>query len=193
MNGLILAIDPSLTNTACVIGDEHGYDLKRFSSPAAGDSVMQRICRYQFMLKSLKGWMADLSYRQARFSKVWAVYIEGYSFGSKGQARFSAEYGGLLRDYLTDLTPRIYEVAPSTLKKFCTGKGDGPKDMVAAHLTKRYEVLLSNNDEYDAYGLYRLGLVAEGLEEAQNQAQRECVDKVLARSAVPKTRKKKGV
>lgn len=180
----ILAIDPSLTNTACLLGDGQFYQMRCFDSVASGKSVAARMNRYAFMVSGIKAFCAEQS--------IAAVYIEGYSFGSKGGAITSiCEYGGLLRHLLTCLVApeKIYEVAPLTLKKFCTGKGAGKKEMVIGHLMKRYGVEFSTNDEFDAYGLYRLGLVAEGIEEAQNQQQREAVDTVLGRGT-PKRKKK---
>lgn len=169
---MILAIDPSLTNTAVVLGDAVSYRLMTFSSKNLGDSVVSRVQRCEQLVSSV--------IEMAQTHEIEAIFIEGYSFGSKGSGIYQiAEYGGLLRWHLVDLTERIFEVAPSTLKKFATGKGTGPKDMVAAHLAKRYGVLLEDNDSYDAFGLYQLGLVAEGHVEPANQAQKEAAAKAV--------------
>jgi len=179
----ILAIDASLTSTAVIQGgaDTDSYSLSVFSSLPCGKNVVGRIARYDDLVARIMDWIGD--------GPIAAVYIEGYSFASMGNAVSGiAEYGGILRWHLVELTPRIFEVAPSTLKKFCTGVGKGTKDMIAAHLTKRYGVLLSSNDEYDAYGLYRLGLVAEGLAEPEIAAQREAADTVLGIKSPKKKR-----
>lgn len=170
----IIAIDPSLTNTAVVMGSgPENFRIATFGSKNVGDDVHGRISRY-----------SDLVHRVMEFvlngDGIEAVYMEAYSFGSNdARAKFSAEYGGLLREQLVLYAPRIYEVAPMTLKKFATGKGAGKKEMVIAHLMKRYEVEFSTNDEFDAYGLYRLGLVAEGICAWATEAQRECSETVL--------------
>lgn len=171
---MIVAIDPSLRATAIAVGsDAINTAHSSFGSANVGDTVADRIARYEDQVGRIMDWLEG-------FTPIDAVFIEAYSFGSNdARAKFSAEYGGILRWNLCDLTKRIYEVAPATLKKFATGKGAGPKDMIAAHLTKRYGVMLSTNDEFDAYGLYRLGLVAEGIDTAQCQAQREAVATVL--------------
>lgn len=177
---MILAIDPSLTNTAIIQGDAANYDLAVFGSKNQGDHVGGRVARYDALVARIMDWVGS--------DKIDAIYIEAYSYGSNdARAKFSAEYGGILRWHLAELTGRVYEVAPTTLKKFCTGKGSGPKDMIAAHLTKRYGVLLASNDEFDAYGIYRLGLVAEGLAEPLFNAQREAAEKVLGRPIKTKT------
>jgi len=178
----LLAIDPSLTNTAIVRGDAHGYALQSFSSNNIGDNVAGRITRYDLHVAGMMEWIGDTA--------IDAIYIEAYSYGSNdARAKFSAEFGGILRWHLADLTDRIFEVAPMTLKKFCTGAGKGGKDMVIAHLARRWNIVLKSNDEYDAFGLYRLGLVAEGLAEPDNNAQREAANKVLGIST-PKAAKK---
>lgn len=179
---MILAIDPSLTSTAAFIGRD-SLDWKRncFYSQNVGDDAWHRVSRYNDLVARIAGWVDPIM--------PSAVYIEAYSFGSNdARSKFSAEYGGLLRAYLATLTDRIFEVAPTTLKKFCTGKGAGKKEMVIGHLMKNYGVEFGSNDEFDAYGLYRLGLVAEGICGPANQAQREAADTVLG----IKTTKKKG-
>lgn len=179
----ILAIDPSLTNTAAVFGDADGYAVKCFPSKPCGTSVFARMDRCREVRIDLEDWIEDQRKLAVTFQRI-AIYIEGYSFGSRGAAVTQiAEFGGVLRYFISQYSSRVYEVAPTTLKKFCTGKGAGKKEMVIAHLMKRYDVEFNTNDEYDAYGLYRLGLVAEGLVEPANQAQREAVDTVLGRSA----------
>jgi Holliday junction resolvasome RuvABC endonuclease subunit len=179
----ILALDPSLTNTAVIRGNAHGYELQTFSSKNIGDDVAARVQRLDDFVDRIMVWIGE--------TEVSAIYIEAYSYGSNdARAKFSAEYGGILRWHLVELTERIFEVAPATLKKFCTGKGAGGKDLVAAHLAKRHGVMFPDNDSFDAFGLFRLGLVAEGLVEPDNQAQREAADRVLGITA-PKPKKKR--
>lgn len=174
---LVVGIDPSLTNTAIVCGcDKTRCDITTMTSKPHGAKVEDRICRYVAIAKSVREWVKGLS---EQFAAV-AIYIEGYSMGSKGNA-FTAicENGAILRYALLGISNRIIEVPPSTLKKFACGKGNAPKDMVAANLTKRYDVLFNSNDEYDAYGLWRMGLIAEGLDTPQTKLQQEAIDKLL--------------
>ena len=172
---MIVGIDPSLKATAIVAGigpDVNQYAVCEFGSTSVGDGVRGRIARYEDLTGRVIDWLETAA-------PIDAIYIEAYSFGSNdASAKYIAEYGGILRFHLVDLCPRIVEVAPMTLKKFATGKGAGKKDMIAAHLTKRYGVMFGTSDLFDAYALYRLGRVAEGLDEAQCLAQRECAEKV---------------
>jgi crossover junction endodeoxyribonuclease RuvC len=123
---------------------------------------------------------------------VGPIYLENYAFrANDGRAQFAVELGGLLRWKLIDFSEsaEVYEVAPATLKKFATGRGNASKEQVCAALARRYDVDFKSNDEYDAFGLFRLGLVCEGLEEAATVAQREAANTV---QGVKSPKRKKG-
>jgi Holliday junction resolvasome RuvABC endonuclease subunit len=95
------------------------------------------------------------------------VFIEGYSFGSKGSSGISlGELGGVIRFSIHCRTNwRLHEVSPSTLKKFISGKSGAPKEIMLKELNKRYGYDRSGsdpelhilNDEGDALGLMELG------------------------------------
>ncbi|QDU61260.1 Crossover junction endodeoxyribonuclease RuvC [Planctomycetes bacterium Pan216] len=164
----IVGIDASLTNTAVVIGDGREWHAKEFPSKSLGEAVADRVMRYDLLVASI------LDYLKSHF--INAIYIESYSFGHNlaGQSRL-CELGGILRWHLVDLSNRIVEVPPTTLKKFVTGKGNAPKDVMLAHIQKRWEQLFESNDVGDAFGLYQLGLVAEGIVEPATVAMAQAV------------------
>ena len=59
------------------------------------------------------------------------VFIEGYSYGSKGQALFQiAENCGILKYRLQEKKYPYQTVVPSVVKKGATGKGNADKDMM---------------------------------------------------------------
>jgi len=59
------------------------------------------------------------------------IYIEGYSFGSKGQGLFQiAENCGILKYRLQEQNLPYETVVPSVVKKGATGKGNADKDMM---------------------------------------------------------------
>jgi len=59
------------------------------------------------------------------------VYIEGYSFGSKGQGIFQiAENCGILKYRLQEEQIPYDTVVPSVVKKGATGKGNADKEMM---------------------------------------------------------------
>jgi len=59
------------------------------------------------------------------------IFIEGYSFGSKGQGVFQiAENCGILKYRLLEEEYGYRTVVPSVVKKGATGKGNADKDMM---------------------------------------------------------------
>ena len=59
------------------------------------------------------------------------IFIEGYSFGSKGQGLFQiAENCGILKYRLQEKNYPYQTVVPSVVKKGATGKGNADKDMM---------------------------------------------------------------
>jgi len=168
---IIAGIDPSLTGFAVCVGDGQDDAVARFSSSKLGEGVVPRMKRIDMLvgdaMKLLDEWRPD------------AVFIEAYSFGSKFNREVMAEVGAIARWHLVDFTDKVFEVAPTTLKKFTTGSGKGQKDQMAAHVVKRWKRMFSNNDEVDAFALYRLGLVAAGIVEPDNLHQEGACSTVL--------------
>lgn len=166
----IIGIDPSLTRTGIAIGDERECWVTECTSRPRGDALADRVERYVALASHILEHVEPAEPR--------AIYIEGYSFGHNhaGQ-RWLVEFGGVLRWHLVDVC-RVVEVPPATLKKFVTGKGNSKKETMLAHIASRWGRVFDNADLGDAFGLYRLGLVAEGIVEADNAAQREAVAKL---------------
>ena len=96
------------------------------------------------------------------------VFIEGYSFGSKGQAIFQiAENGGILK-YRLQKKFTCKTIVPSVVKKLATGKGNADKQKMYEAFTKTQGVDLMkafdqqtlNNpvtDVIDSYYIMRAG------------------------------------
>lgn len=58
------------------------------------------------------------------------VFIEDYSFGSKGKVFHIAENAGLVKHKLWKLGHNITPIAPTVIKKFATGKGNATKEQM---------------------------------------------------------------
>lgn len=166
---MIVGIDPSLSNTYVFAGDGRITSHRGFSSKPAGSMVGPRMRRYEDQVAQVVGWLEALD-------SVDAIYLEGYSHNSKFQTHALGEYGGILRWNLLDCCDRIYEVAPSKLKLFATGKGNASKDQVVAHLASTYKVCFDCNDAYDAWGLLHLGLCCEGLIAPRSNSHRKAME-----------------
>lgn len=173
-SGMIFTIDPSLTGFA-VCAWKRGEDaprlMQRFVSEPLGGTVACRIIRYRKLISRVLECLHPLGMPDV-------ILLEGYSFGSKGSAVITmGEFGGLLRESLFDhYMDSIKEVSPTTLKQFATGSGKGNKDLVMAHVAKRWGVIYQTSDEADAYVLARIGMVALGWVPADNQAQQTAAD-----------------
>ena len=169
----IVGIDPSLRSTAVCVYRGGRSDMSLFGSEPAGHQLRVRMLR----------WI-DLANRISqcvREAEPEAVFIEGYSLGSRGRAVFdTAEFGGLLRFQLLPFL--VYEVPPTTLKKFTAGKGNAGKTAVVAALTHRYGVMFGTDDEYDAFGLAKLGACVMKHEKPQTAKQQEVVAVVTGQS-----------
>ena len=88
-----------------------------------------------------------------------AVYIEGLSYGSKGQA--VSQLGAahfLTRIFLWKKQINYKIIEPTVLKKFVTGKGQCKKDLILLKVFKRFGVEFESNDLADAYSLARMAL-----------------------------------
>lgn len=82
------------------------------------------------------------------------VVVEGYSFGSKGQAVVTlGEVGGVVRLELFDRAVAWTELSPSTRMKLATGKGQASKEAVLAEAIRRLGYQGSSLDEADALWL----------------------------------------
>jgi Holliday junction resolvasome RuvABC endonuclease subunit len=64
------------------------------------------------------------------------IGIEGYAMGAKGQVFNIAENTGALKLRLFDKGLNVETVAPTSVKKFFTGKGNGKKEMMYEQFIK---------------------------------------------------------
>lgn len=167
----VMGIDPSLTSTAVVILDEPGEIVRcdRIVSKPCGPLVSDRIHRYEGIV-------------QAVFSSEYnpaIVCIEGYSMGSHTRGVIDrVELGALLRQRLVLGGYLAYEVPPTTLKKWATGKGSGDKTPLIVAMTYRYGVRLECDDEYDAYALARMAHQIAAYSVSDNSKQKDAIDVV---------------
>ena len=91
--------------------------------------------------------------------KVDIAVIEGLAFAIRNSTSLVQLSGlnYLVRERLYDLNIPFVIVAPTSLKKFLTNKGNSQKDEVMLACYKRYHVTFKDNNLADAYGLARIG------------------------------------
>lgn len=131
-----------------IIGHEH----KEYNSP------IQRFTQ-------ISDWVFDII-SNLNISKI---FIEGYSFGSKGQGLFQiAENCGILKYRLEEQNIPYATVVPSVVKKGATGKGNADKEMMynafvnetKIDLKKLFDTVKVGNpisDISDSYFIQKIG------------------------------------
>lgn len=147
-----IGIDLSLTGTAIVcIGTDGDIVFQELIKTFPKDSIESRIDEITFRIMELIGLLKEKS-------NPFNLWIEGLSFGSRGQSML--ELAGLhysLR-LLFFKECYIYRIIPPTvLKKFVTGKGNSKKELMLLNVYKRWDVEFSDNNLADAFSLAKMG------------------------------------
>jgi len=182
----VVGIDPSLSSSGIIVINREGQIVSNqtIKSPPSGSLLVDRMLRIEKIVREVMQIVSAAS--------PSVICIEAYSLGSNmpGVAA-RVELGGLLRYALFRATTKIYEVAPTTLKKWATGKGncEGKIPVVVA-LMKRYQVEFSSDDLYDAYALARIAFQIAEFGPCDTELQGECVTTITT-PKVPKPKKVK--
>jgi crossover junction endodeoxyribonuclease RuvC len=143
----VLALDLSLTSTGYATPDGEVGTLK--PGERRGPERLS--------------WVRDEILALEHHQEAELVAIEGYSYGSKGRATFSiAELGGVVRCALYNAGIAYLEVSPAVVKKYATGKGNAPKDLVLVEAVRRLGYAGSSTDEADALWIRALTLDLAG-------------------------------
>jgi crossover junction endodeoxyribonuclease RuvC len=110
----------------------------------------------------------------------FALCLENYATGSaKGVAMtMLPELGGIVRTSLV-IWDRVHEVPASCLKKFATGKGNAPKDIVIKEVLRRWKFNTDDNNVADAYVLARMARAHYGRDDDLTVPQSEALATVF--------------
>lgn len=84
------------------------------------------------------------------------ITIEGAAYAADFGAFKLGELSGAVRTLLSTNGYRYNIVAPTQLKKYATGKGNAPKEFVAAKVAKQWGFLHPSNDVVDAFVLAKI-------------------------------------
>ncbi|MGH7470350.1 MAG: hypothetical protein ACRENP_20600 [Longimicrobiales bacterium] len=144
---IILALDLSLTRT--------GY-----ATPEGGCGVLVPPRNCSDGVRRLQ-WFRDRTRDLARITRAQLVVIEGYAFGQArgtSQLHSAGELGGVVRLALFDAGIPFVDVPPASLKKFATGKGNAPKELILVETVKRLAYQGSDHNECDALWLRLMAL-----------------------------------
>ena len=141
----IVGLDISLTSTGLVVLEDGVMIFnKAIKSKNEGKTVEERLNRISEIIDELKANIHN--------KNIDVIVIEGYSFGSRvGMAYTIGELGGIARWEFRGY--KMFEIAPTQLKKFITGKGKCDKNLILKEVYKRYNVDFDSDDIADAFAL----------------------------------------
>src|SRR5210317_1408079 len=159
----IVGIDYSLTSPAICITEDFIFENSKFFYLTNKKKYLGK------MMNNIIGFEhREYNTPIERFSQIsdWAfeilkdtihteqrVYIEGYSFGSKGQAVFQiAENCGILKYRLQEFGIDYETVVPSVVKKGATGKGNADKELMYESFSKE-----TNTDLKKIFDVQKIG------------------------------------
>ncbi|MBI4962464.1 MAG: hypothetical protein HY913_04245 [Desulfomonile tiedjei] len=166
---IVIALDLSLTCTGMAVYNSGNRDWTSIKT----SPKMLRHERYQQIAVTVVN----------AASKGSLAFLEDYAYGvgpAASQLSTLSELGGVVKYRLWQATG-IYPIAiaPATIKKFVTGKGNSKKEQMLLHVYKKYGLEFATNDECDAYCLLDLALTALGHSHRDlNQKEQEAVSVV---------------
>ena len=177
----IVGIDYSLNSPAiCIAGDDFDFNKCSFhfltSKKKHIGKFGKNIFGYEIKdyntpierFSNISTWALDIIHKHK--ANTAKVFIEGYSFGSKGQAVFQiAENCGILKYRLQMSPSMLYDtIVPSVVKKYASGKGNADKQLMydsfvkhtGVDLMKMFDMNKLNNpvtDIIDSYYIAKVG------------------------------------
>ena len=111
---------------------------------------------------------------------IQVAVIEGYAYGVRSGRSFSiGELGGNIKTLIFMEQMNYYVVAPTSLKKFITGKGRCDKNELMKEVYKKWGVDIKTEHENDAYGLARIGKEIINPSKRVLKYEQEVIKKVL--------------
>ena len=144
---IFLGIDPSLTNTGCIMVQDgkvvYKQTIKSKKISGKPTDEITRICGIR---------------DEINITGVNYVAIEGIAFMARNTTALVqlAALNYFIREHMMLCDIEFVVVAPTSLKKFVTGKGNSGKDIMMLETYKRYKQSFSDNNLCDAFGLARI-------------------------------------
>ena len=143
----VLGIDPSLTGTGCVmLKGGKIIDRRLIQTKPVANNVIKELKRLQTIRDSLA------------LEGVKYAAMEGLAMSTRNSSALTQLSGlnYLIREHLYKNKIDFIVVPPTQLKKFITGKGNGPKDVILLETYKRYGESFDDNNICDAFCLAKI-------------------------------------
>lgn len=145
----IIALDLSLTETGWAVYLRYGLNQAGVMKPPRSDNSGTRRLN----------WFRDQIIDAGRYYRPDLAVLEGYAYGmarGASQQHSLGELGGVVRLALHDLRIPFVDVAPASLKKYATGRGNAKKEEVLVAAVKRLGYHGSNHNVADAMWLRQM-------------------------------------
>ena len=169
----IIGIDYSLTSPAVCINNGalmffYLTNKKKWIGQQSEDIIGDEHKEWTDPIQRFKN-ISDFVFDVINQTYLPQIFIEGYSFGSKGQCLFQiAENCGILKYRLQEKNYPYQTVVPSVVKKGATGKGNADKDMMYEAFVKETKIDLKKlfdtekvgnpiSDIADSYFIQKVG------------------------------------
>jgi crossover junction endodeoxyribonuclease RuvC len=145
---LFVGLDPSINATGLIVLDKDANIIEEKLFSIKDELFEQSLIKYE----------KEISF-VPNIVNLQSVYLEGPAYQAAGQAIL--QMGAL--HYITRLflfkEGKNYKIiAPGTLKKFVTGKGNSKKELMLLKVYKKWGVEFEDHNLCDAYGLARMAL-----------------------------------
>jgi crossover junction endodeoxyribonuclease RuvC len=148
----ILGLDLSLTGTGCILLDDGKVKVRQLiKSKPLGNRPIDELERLLLIKRKIGGIVLD--------EKPDLVIIEGMAFMAHNTTALTqlAGLNYMIREFLYEHDIKFLLIAPTTLKKFATGRGNCQKDLILLEVYKRYEEEFSDDNLCDAFCLAKVG------------------------------------
>jgi crossover junction endodeoxyribonuclease RuvC len=167
---IVLGLDLSLVGTGYVLLEDGKIkEQKLIKSKPSGKEPIKELER----LMKIRG--------QITLPKTDLAVIEGLAFMARNSVSLVqlSALNYMVREYLYINKIPFLIVAPSTLKKFVTGRGNAKKDEMLLETYKRFGESFNNDNLCDAFGLAHCGSAVLGDKQYVTMKQQEEVIKLL--------------
>lgn len=174
-----VGLDPSLTGYGVIVYFGDGQHVEKLITTKADEDV------YAYRLKNIKDELVLSLCAITEHFTVKAICVERPAYNASG-----AFTGGLVHAATALALLEVFGgttlvkpdlVASTTLKKFITGKGTGPKSVIIKGVYKKWGYDTDDENLADAYGLARLAAAIASDASELLTYERDCVTTVLKR------------
>ena len=147
-----LGLDTSLTGTGIVLLTDRKITKQRLiKSKPVGDKPVHELIRIRKIVEEIELIISE--------DIPDIAVIEGMAYMVKKTTALVqlSVLNYMTRALLYDYKIPFFVCAPTSLKKFITGKGNSKKDVMLIEVFKRYGVTILNDNENDAFSLAKIG------------------------------------